>query len=302
MGWRNFTLSALLAAVVGITLSASFVQPCPPLSFGVKHRLLSNDTNFKHSTMYKGAIFAESIESDISSLSQSTRLLGPSNFFLILAAMLGRLLLSIQKSSLSLNSVGTASLVCVTFAVLYDNLVIGLGAMHFSFSKLKWLSYPRFYLHFVGVPFLYTTTAEIGKAASVSWLERDSIQRMIVVLAAVIASISTRRFVLSNGIQLADTSEFPPQCMAQQLVWFTYAKQDFLYYVAPSIVLAFWSILVGTSALKLAPVAGAWLIVSGVGVLIGSAQKKHVARFTGNLVEVTMLWCMFKSAVATLAV
>jgi hypothetical protein len=36
--------------------------------------------------------------------------------------------------------------------------------------------------------------------------------------------------------------------------------------------------------------------------LIGSAQKKHVARFTGNLVEVTMLWCMFKSAVATLAV
>jgi len=84
MGWRNFTFSSLLAAVVGITLSASFVQPCPPLSFGVKHRLLSNDTKFNHSTMYKGSMFAESaesIESDINSLSQSTRLLGPSNFF-----------------------------------------------------------------------------------------------------------------------------------------------------------------------------------------------------------------------------
>ena len=287
---------------VGITSSASFARPCPaPLYFGVKHRLLLKDASLNHSTIYKGALFAENVESD--DTAQSTRLGGPSAFFLMLATMLARLLLSIaQESSLSLASIGTASLVCVTCAVLYDNLVIGLGATLFSHDTLKWLSYPRFYLHFVGVPFLYTTTAEIGKAAGVSWLKQDWIQWMIVVLAAVIASISTRRFVRSNGIRLADTSEFPPQCMARQLVWFTYAKQDFLYYVAPSIVLAFWSLFVGICAVKSTPVAGTWLIASAVGVLIGSAPKKHVARFTGNLVEVTMLWCMFKSSVATLAV
>ena len=97
--------------------------------------------------------------------------IGPSAFFLVVAAILRKLFFEIQDSSLPA-TIGTASLLTVTAGVGYDNLIIGLGANARTDEKvyevLKWLFYPRFILHAVGLPFLYVTTAEIGKAAGVS--------------------------------------------------------------------------------------------------------------------------------------
>jgi len=292
----------LLVVLVGGRLAApseAFVQPgrfvCARKQSHCSSSLQRKFMSLRPA-VYKSALFTQEIERN-DNVTLSIRRLGPSAFFFGLAAMLAKLLIFMQQSSLSITSMGTVFLFCVTAAVCYDNLIIGFGNMFTDSRKtLKWLSYPRFLLHFVGVPFLYTTTAEIGQAAGVPWLRGDCIHSAIVTIATVIAAASTRRFFHSPGIALADTSDYPPQSLVRQLTWYTYAKQDFLYYVFPSVLLAFWSIVVGVSALRHTPSAGIWLIASAAGVLVGSAQKKNVARFTGNLVEVTMLWCMFMSA------
>ena len=265
----------------------------PPYLPGKKH------ASFPHT--YKNS--ANSLPSQTTEYSPS--ILNPSIFFLALSAILGILLWKIQQSSLPA-TLGTQSLFFVACTVAYDDFILGLGANVFGDAKtdekvhriFEWLSYPRFLFHFMGVPLLYSTVAEIGNAAGVKWLQSDIIQNFIALVAAVVAILSSVRFVQGPGIQLADTSKSPR--LVRQLLWFTYKKQDFMYYVFPAIVLALGSILVGMMATFGGNAAGMWLIASGVGVLAGSAQKPHVARFTGNLSEVTMLWCMFMTA--TLAV
>lgn len=231
--------------------------------------------------------------------------IGPSVFFLGFAAMLAKLVFTIQDSSLPI-TVGTSTLLFVSAAVAYDNLVIGLGDILFpnartnelQYTTLKWLSYPRFIFHASGVPFLFTTVAEIGKYAGIEWLESNWIQQGIVGAAIVIALASRLEFFQSPGIELKDTSDSPPNALERQLLWFTYKKPNILY-VLPSILLALWSLVIGVEAFQLdgdAHAAGVLLITSAVGVLAGNAQASFVARFTGNFAEVIMLWCLFVAA------
>lgn len=208
-------------------------------------------------------LFAENIQTKSSSTRHSIRSVGaPSGFFLTLTAALGKLIVDIQQSKLPIASLmRILSLYCVTIAVCYDNFIVGIGRLFDKNDKrlrtLQRLSYPRFFLHFVGVPFLYTTSLEIGRAAGVTWLQSDAIHTAAVAVATLISVISTAHFLCSAGIVLADTSGWPPNALACQLTWFTYAKQEFLYYVAPSIILSFWSILVRLATAPAAP--GIWL-------------------------------------------
>ena len=255
----------------------------------------------------KSSLFAQNTE-----LENRSSSLGPSAVFLAFAAMLGKLCFEIQGSNLP-TTIGTTSLLIVSAAVAYDNLIIGLGANVFADAKtddkvyqtLKWLSYPRFTLHAVGVPFLYVTAAEIGKAAGVEWLQGDLIQNGVLIAAAALAVISRIRFFQSPGIEIANTDkdDTPEDALERQLLWFTYKKPEFLY-VVPSIVLALWDIIVGFAAFRLDAAdphaAGIWLFVSAVVVLSGNNKPSYVARFTGNLAEVIMLWCMFESATLVL--
>jgi len=231
--------------------------------------------------------------------------IGPSVFFLAFSAMLGKLYFVIRDSSLPI-TIGTSSLLFVSVAVAYDNLIIGLGNNLFpdartdeeQYNILKVLSYPRFVFHASGVPFLFTTTAEIGKASGIEWLQSDWVQNGIVVAAVVVALISRVEFFQSPGIELKDTSDSPPKALERQLLWFTYKEPD-IRYILPSILLAVWSLVVGVSGFRLegdAHAAGILLIASAVGVLAGNAQESYVARFTGNFTEVIMLWCTFVAA------
>ena len=232
-----------------------------------------------------------------------TNYIGPSIFFLGFAAMLSDLCFKIQQSSLPV-TIGTSSLYFVSAFVAFDNLIIGIGDTLFpnartnekEYDILKVLSYPRFVFHASGVPLLFVTVAEIGKAAGVEWLQSDVIQNCIVAAAVVVALVSRIHFFRSPGIELADTSDSPPSALERQLLWFTYKEPDFLY-VLPSLLLALASLAVGVSAFRMedtdAHAAGVLLILSSVGVLAGNAQKSYVARFTGNFSEVIMLWSFF---------
>jgi len=307
----------LFAALVGSLAPTTAFVPSHPSTIVFKKTVQSSYLSFLPN---KQATFSStsSKTSASSLLAQKTELdnipssLGPSAFFLVFAAMLGKLFFEIQDSTLP-TTIGTASLLIVTAAVGYDNLIIGLGANVFANAReddnvreaLKWLSYPRFVLHAVAVPFLYVTAAEIGKAAGVEWLQGDLIQNGIPVASAALAIISRVRFFQSPGIELEnfDDGKTPEDALERELLWFTYKEPEFLY-VVPSIILAFWNIAVGVGAFRLdeadAHAAGLWLIASAVGVLTGNAMKSYVARFTGNLAEVVMLWCVFEAALRVL--
>ena len=114
--------------------------------------------------------------------------------------------------------------------------------------------------------------------------------------AVVVALVSRVHFFRSPGIELADTSDSPPNALERKLLWFTYKEPDFLY-ILPSLLLALASLAVGVSAFQMEDTdyhaAGVLLILSSVGVLAGNAQKSYVARFTGNFAEVVMLWSLF---------
>lgn len=246
------------------------------------------------------ALFAEK-----TSVDTDTATIGPSIFFLTFAAMLGKLVLVLQESSLPI-TIGTSSLLFVSAAVAYDNLIIGLGDVLFpdartndgQYNILKLLSYPRFVFHASGVPLLFTTVAEIGRSAGVQWLDSDLIQNGIVAAAILLALVSRIHFFRSPGIELKDTSDSPPNALERQLLWFTYKEPDILY-VIPSILLALFSLGVGAAAFSLegdSHAAGVLLILSAVGVLAGNAQASFVAQFTGNFAEVTMLWSMLVAA------
>ena len=98
-----------------------------------------------------------------------TNNLGPSAFFLLSSAALGKLFFEIQGSGLEM-TIGMWALLLTTAAVGYDNFIIGLGAPFFgdaesneeAYNTLKFLSYPRFTAHAVLVPFLYTTEQRLG--------------------------------------------------------------------------------------------------------------------------------------------
>jgi hypothetical protein len=228
--------------------------------------------------------------------------LGPSAFFLLSSATLGKLFFDIQGSGLEM-TIGMWALLLTTAAVGYDNLIIGLGALFFgdaesnekTYNTLKIISYPRFTAHAVLVPFLYITGAEIGKSIGVEWLQSDSIQTLMVAAAATLALLSRVRFANSPGIDLSDTGD-SEGTWEKNLLWFTYKNPEFLY-VVPSIILALFNLAVGVAAFGGEErIAAIWMIVSAVAVLYGNAKASYITRFTGNLGEVVMLWSIYKAS------
>jgi hypothetical protein len=233
----------------------------------------------------------------------------PSAFFLLSAASLAKLAVDIKASSIP-DSIGTWALFFTTIAVGWDNFVIGIGQPLFSdvktneskYNVLKTLSYPRFTAHAVLVPFLYPMGAEIGKAMGIEWLQGDLTQTIMVVAAAALGIISRIRFVGSPGIEIADTSDSPPDAWENSLLWFTYKEPEFLY-IVPSIVLSLFNLAIGVSGLGMegdSRTAAIYMIVSAAAVLVGNAKPSYITRFTGNLGEVVMLWAIFAAGIAVL--
>ena len=198
---------------------------------------------------------------------------------------------------------GNKALAFVTGAVSWDNLVISLGSVFFKdarfdpvkYGMLKVLSYPRFIFHAVGVPFLLATTAEIGRAAGVKFLDNDLLQLALVAVALTVAVTDRLTFTRSTGIDLDRFEDSPPKSLERDLTWFTYKVPSFSY-VIPSIIVSLVNLAVGVAARGTNESVGNWLIVSAVAVIVGSALPGYIMRFTGNAGEVAMLVCYVKAA------
>ena len=233
----------------------------------------------------------------------------PSAIFLLSSASMALLAFEIRGSSSLPNTVGVWALFWTSLALFWDNGIIGIGKLLFSdvdtneskFNLLKTLSYPRFTAHAVFVPFLYTTAAEIGKAMNIDWLQGTSTQTLMIVAAAVLGIVSRVRFVNSEGIELADTSDSPPNAWERDLVWFTYVKADFLY-ILPAVFLALLNLVVGVAGFMEGTHqdAAIFMIVAGAAVLYGNAKPSYVMRFTGNIAECVMLWATYFAATSVL--
>lgn len=232
----------------------------------------------------------------------------PSGIFLLSTASLALLAFDIHDSTLP-ETIGVWSLFWTTLAVGWDNFVIGIGKPFFSdvktneskYNFLKTISYPRFTAHAVLVPFLYTTCGEIGKAMNVERLQGDLTQTILIAAAAALGIISRVRFVNSDGIELYDTSDSPENAWERDLIWFTYVKPEVLY-IVPAIILSIFEIVLGVQGYMEGSHqdAALWMIFAGVAVLYGNSKPREVTRFTGNIVEVLMLWGVFEAATIVL--
>lgn len=238
----------------------------------------------------------------------SFKTLFPSGIFLLFAAMLAKVASEIYSSDIE-TTIGTLSLLFTTVAVGYDNFIIGLGKPFFGDVAtnelkrkiLKVLSYPRFTAHAVLLPFLFVTAGEIGKGLNISWLESSLAQTILIVAATVLGIVSRVRFVQSPGIELADTSDSVPNALERDLVWFTYKEPEFLY-VLPAILLSLFTIVVGGVGFfgEGSKAGSVWIALAGVTSLIGNALPSNIMRFTGNLAEISLLWCIHKASKITL--
>ncbi len=94
-------------------------------------------------------------------------------------------------------TLGFMSLSLVTGALIWDNLILALGSFFFrdietnetKYKILKFLSWPRFTLHAVGVPLSYITIAEMGKFAGLGIFQNDLVQNGIILGALVLVSV-----------------------------------------------------------------------------------------------------------------
>ena len=94
-------------------------------------------------------------------------------------------------------TLGSTALAFVTGALIWDNLIISICSYFFrdadtnptKYKILKWLSYPRFTFHAVGVPLQCITVAEMGKFAGVGFLQSNIAQIGVVIAAVVVVSV-----------------------------------------------------------------------------------------------------------------
>jgi len=100
------------------------------------------------------------------------------------------------RDAVTTRTLGSTALAFVTGALIWDNMIISLGSLLFrdaatnpaKYKILKLLSFPRFTLHAVGVPFQFITIAEMGKFAGVGFLQNNLVQMAVVAAAFVVVS------------------------------------------------------------------------------------------------------------------
>lgn len=100
------------------------------------------------------------------------------------------------RDAIVTKTLGSTALAFVTGALIWDNLIISIGSFFFKdidtnpqkYKILKWLSYPRFTFHAIGVPLQLITVAEMGKFAGVGFLQSDVVQIGIILASFALVS------------------------------------------------------------------------------------------------------------------
>jgi hypothetical protein len=78
--------------------------------------------------------------------------------------------------------------------------------LHFSrYKLLKYLSIPRFIFRAAGVPFLFKTTAEIGKLAGLKHFDKPLVQICALVVATFLAVTDRLRFTNSLSLLVRES-------------------------------------------------------------------------------------------------
>lgn len=128
----------------------------------------------------------------------------------IYAAFTGILIYIIYqlRDALVLTTIGSKALALVTGALIWDNMIIALGSLFFKDAKddpkkyeiLRILSFPRFTLHAVAVPFQVITIAEMGKAAGLGFLQSDLLMNGLAAVALIVVSFHLVSIHFINSI------------------------------------------------------------------------------------------------------
>jgi len=209
------------------------------------------------------------------------------------------------RDAFVLTTIGSKALALVTGALIYDNIMIAIGSLFFrdveenptKYKILNALSFPRFTLHAVAVPFQCVTVCEMGKFAGVGFLQNDLFQIAAVVVAVVVAFVDRKKFVDSPGITLTTYEDSPFDALERDLVKFSYKEFD-IAFLLPVIVLTVWTIGVGIAArgAYISPELGNWMVFGGVGALVGNALPGPIMTFAGNLGEIALQFGLLNAA------
>mmetsp|Transcript_5467 Transcript_5467/g.6394 ORF Transcript_5467/g.6394 Transcript_5467/m.6394 type:complete len:318 (+) Transcript_5467:49-1002(+) len=225
----------------------------------------------------------------------------------IYASYTGLMIYSLYQlcAAITTSTIGSFALSFVTGALIWENMVISIGSFFFKdidtnptkFKILKALSYPRFTLHAVGIPFQCVTIAEMGKAAGVGFLKANFVQTAIIAVAAVVAVLDHKKFVDSPGITPTTFEDSPFDALERDLTKFSYVKPE-LAYVIPAIVCALSNLVVGIAAMKVgaAPKLAKWMTFAGASALVGNALPGAINTFSGSLGEAGMQYGLLNAA------
>ena len=204
-------------------------------------------------------------------------------------------------------TLGFKTIALVTTGLSWDNFVISFGSIFCrdicSFNQtlkhtiLKWLSYPRFTLHIVGIPLQSVAVAEMGKAANIGFLQSKNATIIVMLLSLGVAIADHVHFSRSSGIVLDTHKELPPNSLQRGLIKFTYKKRCFAYLI-PALMFLMFSTIVGATAY----ITGKdiwlanWIFFSAVTAILGNAIPSRMTAFTGSLGEIGMQFCLIKAA------
>lgn len=85
-------------------------------------------------------------------------------------------------------------------ALVYDNLIVSLGAAIGIGPTLEILSYPRFLLHAMGTPFMLVAATQIGAAGGIRWCESKTWQWVMWIL--VVGTMAEGFFAHVVGLEI----------------------------------------------------------------------------------------------------
>lgn len=202
-------------------------------------------------------------------------------------------------------TIGGAAMTFVTVSLIYDNFLIAFGSLFFRDIEtnptkrkiLKFLSWPRFTTHAVGVPLQCVTVAEMGKFAGIGFLQSNFVQWGIVVAALLVGIYDRNKFMNSPGLSLDLMTDSPVEALERDLVKFTYKEPKFTY-VIPVLILVFFNLAVGLMArgIEGSAAIGNWMTFGALAGLIGNILPGPIMTFAGNLGEVGMQYGLLNAA------
>jgi len=199
--------------------------------------------------------------------------------------------------------VGSAIVVAIAIALVWDNGLIALGRTLFpraadpnsrDCARLIAFSQPRFFGHAFLTPLLAVQASRLGSRAGIDWLKQGSVTSSIVLLiAGCLSFLGTLHHLRHPSLVFKRPHALEPKgSWMRSIVSATLAETSpttLAWMIGPAVLVCLWTFCVGASMAKLHIAAGHWLWVSAVVELLSNAGPPWVMALTGNAGEVVLL-------------